>query len=237
MVQSRRSMVLHLSRLVREGNIPIMRKKEVTMKYKSILASALLLFASSAHAVSGTEYLNHFMNKVKSLKAVFTQEVVSDQGKITQTSYGAFRLLRPGRFFWEYESPAPQKIISDGKNMWIYDIELEQVTVKPLSQALGASPAAILTNPKSLSKRYTVLEKPPREGLQWVELLPKDKQGDFLKVEVGLDDAGVQAMDLYDQFGQLTVIRFRESEYGVPLSPSIFQFVPPKGVDVIGKPR
>ena len=207
------------------------------MKYKSILASALLLFASSAHAVSGTEYLNHFMNKVKSLKAVFTQEVVSDQGKITQTSYGAFRLLRPGRFFWEYESPAPQKIISDGKNMWIYDIELEQVTVKPLSQALGASPAAILTNPKSLSKRYTVLEKPPREGLQWVELLPKDKQGDFLKVEVGLDDAGVQAMDLYDQFGQLTVIRFRESEYGVPLSPSIFQFVPPKGVDVIGKPR
>ncbi len=207
------------------------------MKYKSILASALLLFASSAHAVSGTEYLNHFMNKVKSLKAVFTQEVVSDQGKITQTSYGAFRLLRPGRFVWEYESPAPQKIISDGKNMWIYDIELEQVTVKPLSQALGASPAAILTNPKSLSKRYTVLEKPPREGLQWVELLPKDKQGDFLKVEVGLDDAGVQAMDLYDQFGQLTVIRFRESEYGVPLSPSIFQFVPPKGVDVIGKPR
>ena len=207
------------------------------MKYKSILASALLLFASSAHAVSGTEYLNHFMNKVKSLKAVFTQEVVSDRGKITQTSYGAFRLLRPGRFVWEYESPAPQKIISDGKNMWIYDIELEQVTVKPLSQALGASPAAILTNPKSLSKRYTVLEKPPREGLQWVELLPKDKQGDFLKVEVGLDDAGVQAMDLYDQFGQLTVIRFRESEYGVPLSPSIFQFVPPKGVDVIGKPR
>ncbi len=207
------------------------------MKLKSILVSALLSFTSAAHAVSGTEYLNHFMNKVKSLKAVFTQEVVSDEGKITQTTYGTFKLLRPGRFIWEYESPAPQKIISDGKNMWIYDVELEQVTVKPLSQALGSSPAAILTNAASLSKKYTVLEKSPREGLQWVELLPKDKQGDFLKVEVGLDDAGVQAMDLYDQFGQLTVIRFRESDYGVPLSRSIFQFVPPKGVDVIGKPR
>ena len=206
-------------------------------KLNSLLAGVLVMFATSAHAVSGTEYLNHFMKKVKTVKAVFTQEVVNEQGQITQTSYGKFRLKRPGKFLWEYESPSPQKIVSDGRNMWIYDVELEQVTVKPLSRALGSSPAAILTNAADLSKRYVILEKPAREGLQWVELHPKDKQGDFLKVEVGLDDAGVQAMDLYDQFGQMTMIRFRESDFDVPLRNALFQFVPPKGVDVIGKPR
>ena len=202
-----------------------------------LVGMVLVLFAASAHAVSGTEYLNHFMKKVKTVKAVFTQEVVNEQGQITQTSYGEFRLKRPGKFLWKYESPSPQKIVSDGRNMWIYDVELEQVTVKPLSQALGSSPAAILTNATDLSKRYVVLEKSPREGLQWVELRPKDKQGDFIKIEVGLDDAGVQAMDLYDQFGRMTMIRFQESSFDVPLSQSQFRFVPPKGVDVIGKPR
>ncbi|HBS25927.1 MAG TPA: outer membrane lipoprotein carrier protein LolA [Gammaproteobacteria bacterium] len=208
------------------------------MKFtKNALIAGLLFFAASvANAASGTEFLNHFMTKVKTLDAVFTQEVVNDQGQITQTSYGQFKLKRPGKFLWEYESPAPQKIISDGKNMWIYDVELEQVTVKPISSALGSSPAAILTHQSDLSKDYVILEKPAREGLQWVDMRPKNKQGDFLKILVGLDDAGVQAMDLYDQFGQITMIRFRESDFNVPVKSSVFNFRPPAGVDVIGNP-
>lgn len=206
------------------------------MKMTYLTAGLLMLVSSVANAASGTEFLNNFMTKVKTLDAVFTQEVINEQGQITQTSYGEFKLKRPGKFLWEYQSPAPQKIVSDGKNMWIYDVELEQVTVKPITAALGSSPAAILTHQADLSKTYTILEKPPREGLQWVDMRPKNKQGDFLKILVGLDDAGVQAMDLYDQFGQVTMIRFRESDFNVPIKTSVFGFRPPAGVDVIGNP-
>lgn len=110
-----------------------------------VLTLAILgLGAMVAQADTGTERLNKFMKKAKTVEATFTQEVVSEQGKITQTAIGKFYLKRPGKFRWEYQSPNPQLIVGDGKKLWVYDKELEQVTVKPMKQALGSSPASIL---------------------------------------------------------------------------------------------
>lgn len=196
----------------------------------------LFVFASATHAESGTQLLNDHMKKLRTLDTAFTQEVVSEKGEIMQTSYGRFMLSRPGKFRWEYEQPSPQEIVSDGKSLWIYDKELEQVTVKPLSATLGASPAGLLMQQRDFDKDYVVLEKSRREGLDWVDLRPRDKSGDFQRILIGLDDDGIHAMDLYDQFGQTTMIRFRQPRFNSAIAGSKFEFTPPAGVDVIGQP-
>ncbi len=196
----------------------------------------LLLFVASVQAESGTQRLNHFMQNVQTLDTAFTQEVVTDKGETTQTSRGQFKLSRPGKFRWEYEEPTPQEIISDGMSLWIYDKELEQVTVKPLNEVIGASPAGILMQQSDLSKDYEIFEKPAREGLDWIVLNPLDKNGDFIQILIGLDDKGIQAMDLHDQFGQITKIRFQQSQFNTSINGENFKFTPPAGVDVIGQP-
>lgn len=199
-----------------------------------VVVAMLALSATLAQAESATERLDKFMKKAKTVEATFTQEVVSEQGKITQTAYGKFYLKRPGKFRWEYESPNPQLIIGDGKKLWVYDKDLEQVTVKPMKKALGSSPAALLMRNQNLHNEFVVLERSPREGMLWVDLRPKKKNGDFKRILIGLDDVGVQAMDLYDNFGQITMIRFQQSSYNKPLKDSLFKFTPPPGADVIG---
>ena len=201
-----------------------------------VLVIATLLAVTSVQAETGTQRLQHFMKHVKTLDATFTQEVVSDKGQIAKTAYGTFLLKRPGKFRWQYQSPSPQVIVSDGRNLWIHDIELEQVTVKPISSGLGSTPAAILLQRHDFNRDYVVLERPAREGLEWVDLRPKKKNGDFKRILIGLDDEGIQAMDLYDQFGQITMIRFQESQVNKSISNSKFKFTPPPGADVIGKP-
>ncbi len=199
-----------------------------------VTLAMLALGAVVAQADTGTQRLDKFMKKAKTVEATFTQEVVSEQGKIMQTALGKFHLKRPGKFRWEYQSPNPQLIVGDGKKLWVYDKELEQVTVKPMKQALGSSPAGILMRQRDLNDDFIVLERSPREGMLWVDLRPKKKSGDFKRILIGLDDIGVQAMDLYDQFGQITMIRFQESSYNKPLKGSLFKFTPPPGADVIG---
>ena len=201
---------------------------------KVIVMTMLALGAAAVQADTGTERLNKFMKKAKTLEATFTQEVVSEQGQIMRTAIGKFYLKRPGKFRWEYQSPNPQLIVGDGKKLWVYDKDLEQVTVKPMKQALGSSPAGILMRQRDLNDDFIVLERSPREGMLWVDLRPKKKNSDFKRILIGLDDIGVQAMDLYDQFGQITMIRFQESSYNKALKGSLFKFTPPPGADVIG---
>ncbi|RUM95027.1 MAG: outer membrane lipoprotein carrier protein LolA [Thiothrix sp.] len=207
----------------------------IMMLYK-ILRIILFLSATSVQADSGSERLNHFMQNVKTLDTAFTQEVMSEDGEITQASQGRFMLSRPGKFRWEYQKPTPQEIISDGMSLWIYDKELEQVTVKPLSEVIGSSPAAILMQQSDLSKDYQILDQSSQEGLDWVALNPLDKNGDFIQILIGLNAKGIQAMDLHDQFGQITKIRFQQSEFNTSINGENFKFTPPVGVDVIGQP-
>lgn len=202
-----------------------------------VLLAALLLVntavAASKHD-SGLVRFDAFMSEVKTLEAFFTQEVVSENGKIGNMTTGTIKLSRPGKFHWEYANPVPQQIISNGKKVWIYDEQLEQVTIKPINSALGASPAAILTSSRNIKQDFHIKEMPARENMKWVELRPKSSDTDFDRILVGMDDLGVQGMDLYDQFGRRTMIRFQESRVNQPISPGFFNFVPPQGTDIIG---
>ncbi len=207
----------------------------------AVIAAVLLTgFAGTAAAVSmknasGLQRFEHFMKSVKTLEADFTQEVVSEDGHIGRTSVGKIYLSRPGKFRWEYKTPIPQEIISDGKKVWVFDKDLEQVTVKSIDSALGASPAAILMSSRQVAKDFRIEERKPREGLKWVELKPKKAAKDFNRILVGLDDRGVRGMDLYDQFGRITMIRFQKSRVNPGLPKKLFNFKPPAGVDVIGQ--
>jgi outer membrane lipoprotein carrier protein len=201
----------------------------------ALVGVGLVLAVTGQAEETGAQRLQEFMQSTQSLDATFTQEVVEEGGKISQTAFGKFYLQRPGKFRWEYQEPSPQQIIADGKKLWIYDIDLEQVSVRPLQAALGRSPAAILMTDGDLTKDYKIQEQPAREGMNWVGLTPKNAEGDFKQISIGLDPEGVQAMDLYDQYGRVTMIRFQESTYGKTIAASTFQFTPPEGVDVIGE--
>ncbi|MGF1644589.1 MAG: outer membrane lipoprotein chaperone LolA [Thiotrichales bacterium] len=210
------------------------------MRFSKFLGAACvamsLAFAVHAQDDSGVERLNRYLSEIKSLEALFTQEVISEKGEILQTATGRLQLAQPGKFHWEYVLPAPQQIISDGKTVWFYDTQLSQVTVKKLDDAIGNTPAAILTQGQQIGAHFEVHERPEREGLKWVELLPKKSDTDFRRVLIGLDDENVQGMDLYDQFGQITVIRFMDTVNNPELPNSNFNFTPPPGVDVVGSP-
>lgn len=204
---------------------------------KLVLCWVVLFAATDSYAAeSGKQRLEKFINQVDTFEAIFTQEIVSEDGNVSPASSGKVLLSRPGRFSWEYEKPYPQKIIADGKNVWIYDKDLEQVTVKPLGDALSATPVALLTQKGNLIKNFELMEQASRESLSWVELKPKTLDTDFQRILIGLDHEGIKGMDLYDQFGQITVIRFHEAKYNTKIPSSQFKFTPPDGVDVIGQP-
>ncbi len=207
----------------------------------ALLALVLLVALGAPQAdpldkTSGVQLLQRFMKKIRTVDTTFTQEVVGEDGRLSSTAVGRFQLLRPGRFRWDYERPNPQEIVADGKSVWVYDKELDQVTVKPLKEALGGSPAAILMKDRDLSREFTITERKPREGLKWVELTPRRPDSGFQRILVGLDADGIQAMDLYDPFGRLTMIRFHDPRFNVGLPASRFRFTPPPGADVIGTP-
>ncbi len=211
------------------------------MKKSGLLLAVVsaLLFASSSIAVAKTDSarqrLNNFFTKVSSLKGSFNQQVYSKKGKLIQNSTGLLYLSRPGRFRWIYKTPDPQTIVGDGKNIWIYDEDLEQVTIKPLSRALSSAPIAILTRKQSPDAQFIVKPLKAKAGLDWFQLTPRKASKDFKKIEMGLDrKGGMRQMVMFDQLGQKTVIKLN-ARTNVPIAGKTFYFRPPAGVDVIGK--
>lgn len=210
------------------------------MKKTGLLLSvaSLILVVSTGIASAKTdtarERLNHFFTKVNSLKGSFNQQVFSKKGKLIQSSTGFLYLSRPGRFRWIYKTPDPQVIVGDGKNIWIYDEDLEQVTIKPLSRALSSAPIAILTRKQSPDAQFVVKPMKASGGLDWFQLTPRKKSKDFKSIQLGLDKRGMRQMIMQDQLGQKTVITFN-TKSNVPISGKQFYFQLPAGVDVIGK--
>ena len=210
------------------------------MKKTGLLLSvaSLLLVAStsitSAKTDTARQRLNNFFTKVSSLKGSFNQQVFSKKGKLIQTSTGLLYLSRPGKFRWIYKTPDPQIIVGDGKKIWIYDEDLEQVTIKPLSRALSSAPIAILTRKQSPDAQFVVKPMKASAGLDWFQLTPIKKIKDFKSIQVGLDKKGLRQMIMLDQLGQKTVIKLN-THSNVPIPGKTFYFQPPAGVDVIGK--
>lgn len=197
------------------------------------LAALALLLPSSAQA-DAVQRLHDFVRETRTLSASFTQTVHDGNGRVTQDSAGEMYFSRPGRFRWVYRKPYEQLIVGDGKKIWIYDADLEQVTVKQLDQSIGESPAALLAGNNDIDRYFNLKDGGTRDGLEWLEATPKNKDGTFQVVRLGFADGGLAAMELRDNFGQRTYLKFSGARNNPTLGADLFRFKPPKGVDVLG---
>lgn len=199
------------------------------------LCAALLLLSSPLYAADGgVARLHAFLQDVKSLKAGFTQQVLDANGKQVKQSNGVLSLKRPDRFRWDYAKPNEEIIVADGKKLWIYDAQLQQVTVKSMSANLASSPAVLLAGSNDVDKNFTVTDLGEKDGLAWVQLTPKVKDSDFDSVKLAFKGDDVAVMELKDNLGGLTRIEFDHLQRNPSVSDDSFKFTPPPGADVIG---
>lgn len=200
----------------------------------------LFLFAALglplwAHA-GAVDALRQFIADTRSFRAEFSQTVLPKSGRKAQQSSGRLALQKPGKFRWEVERPYAQLMVGNGQKVWIYDPELEQVTVRKMDQALGATPAALLSGGRDMLRQFELSEGENRDGLIWAEARPRSQEAGFERVRLGFTpDGQLKAMEMFDNFGQHTTLRFHAPERNPSLAASLFQFTPPKGVDVIGE--
>ena len=199
------------------------------------LALLLLAFLSFIAQAAAIERFRAFAQSTKAARADFDQTVRDKSGKTVQQAKGSFIFQRPGKFRWVYARPADQLIVGDGERVWIYDKELNQVTVRRLSRALGSTPAALLAGSTEVEKAFELSEGGMRDGLEWLEAKPKEREAGFERVRMGFGAAGIQAMELVDHFGQTTLLRFSNLERNPRIEANQFRFEPPKDADVLGE--
>lgn len=199
-----------------------------------VAATALLLFLTTAYAGEGQQRLDEFMNGLDSMKARFVQTLVEPDGTILEKSEGEIWILRPGRFRLEYLEPYRQTYVADGDRVWVYDRDLEQVTVRMQAETLGDTPALLLSGSEPLEQNFTMNELGAHEGFTWVELFPKSNEASFNRVRLALEPKTLRAMEMVDGFGQVTRLFFDRIERNVPVDAAQFRFTPPDNVDVIG---
>jgi outer membrane lipoprotein carrier protein len=201
---------------------------------RACLAVLLLFVAASAEAAA-LERFRTFVRNTQSARADFEQKVYDRGGKLTQESKGNFVFQRPGLFRWIYAKPIDQVIVGDGERVWIHDRDLNQVTVRKLSRALGSTPAALLAGSADIEKAFDLSEAGAKDALEWLEAKPREREAGFERVRMGFDAEGLRAMELYDHFGQRTVLRFTNLRRNPKVDKSEFRFEPPKGSDVLGE--
>lgn len=194
-----------------------------------------LLLAPCVASAATVDALKSLLNQTTTAKGRFEQVVMDKNQKRLQQSSGTMEFSRPGRFRWEYNKPYEQTIVGDGSRLWIYDKDLNQVTVRKLDRALGASPAALLAGSNEIEKSYALKAAGSEGGLEWLEAVPRAQDTAFERIRLGLGKSGLEAMELKDQFGQTTVIRFSDVQRNLKLPPESFKFTPPKGADVISE--
>ena len=211
------------------------------MMTKRLLTTFLLAACAQVASADGLQSLEGFMKGAKTGRADFSQTVTSPgkdgQAPKVKTSSGSFEFQRPGNFRFDYKRPFEQTIVADGKTLWLYDADLNQVTQRPQAQALGSTPAAILASAndlKALSADFDLQSAPEQDGLQWVQASPKDKNGQLKSVRVGFAaDGQLSALDILDSFGQRSLIRFSRLQTQASLPASTFEFKVPAGADVL----
>lgn len=199
-----------------------------------------VFFASCVYttlsAASGIDSLKMFIAKTHSAQANFTQEVADQSGKRIQSASGVMQFQRPGKFRWTYQKPYEQIIVGDGVKFWLYDVDLNQVTVKKLDAALGSNPAALLSGSNEIERGFDLKNDGMRDGLEWLQATAKAQDTSFDKIRMGFNaQAELVAMELNDAFGHKTVLRFSNMQHNPKFSVQQFHFTPPKGADVIGE--
>ena len=201
---------------------------------KFLLGILITLAAFAVHANS-LERFKTFVRDTKSARAEFVQQVRDRSGKVTQESKGSFVFQRPGLFRWVYAKPVDQVIVGDGERVWIHDRDLNQVTVRKLSRALGSTPAALLAGSADIEKAFELSDAGAKDGVDWLEARPREREAGFERVRMGFDAHGLRAMELVDHFGQTTLLRFSHLQRNPKVDKSEFRFQPPKDADVLGE--
>lgn len=203
-------------------------------KLQSVVLSVLFaLGAQNAHA-DGVSSLKGFYKQTQGLRAQFSQVVTDSQGKKIQEVKGNMLLQRPNKFRWDYQQPFEQQIISDGQQVYLYDVELQQVTVKSLGKAIGSSPAALLAGGEQVEKNFKLTNLPDRDGMERAQAVPINKENGFESVQLSFKAGQLAEMQMVDSFGQTTNIHFASVETNPTLNTKQFLFKAPKGVDVVG---
>lgn len=203
------------------------------MRYP-VLALLFCAFASAAHA-DAVERFRSFLKSTQAARADFEQKVYGRENKLLQESKGSFVFQRPGRFRWTYAKPVDQVIVGDGERVWIHDRDLNQVTVRRMSKALGSTPAALLAGSSDVEKSFELSAAGTRDKLEWLEAKPRDPEAGFDRIRMGFSATGIEAMELVDNFGQTTRLRFLNLQRNPKTDPADFRFEPPKGADVLGE--
>jgi outer membrane lipoprotein carrier protein len=193
--------------------------------------------SGSAYADAADKKLRDFFSQIKSMKAEFSQSIVSQSKPNVEKSTGVLQMERPGKFRWDYSFPYQQQIVADGRKLWIFDIEMDQVIVKPLDLVLGNTPAVLLSGNADIAEKFDVSEISATDdndkGLFWMQLTPKQEETGFEKLLLAFNGNNLRIMELKDAFGQVTRIVFSNLEQNPEIDPSVFQFTVPPGVDVI----
>lgn len=202
--------------------------------FLSLLAMTVL-FTSHAAATEGRQRLDGFLDALITMEADFVQTLHDARGELMEQSQGRLWLSRPGRFRLHYVNPYDQLYVADGERMWMYDRDLEQVTVRQQSDALGGAPALLMTASDPLEENFTIEELGLHEGYHWLELKPLERDSNFDFVRLAIEDHTLRAMEMVDGFGQTTRLLFERVERNPGLRDETFRFTPPPGVDVIGE--
>ena len=204
------------------------------MRMLHAVGLAAVLFANVAVA-GARDQLSTFTNGLRGLEGQFSQQVYDANGKRKEASSGRVALSAPRLFRWEYVKPFPQLIVADGKTVWVYDPDLQQVTKRPQGVEEQNSPLAALIDPAKLDKEFVVRELPDEAGLQWLQLTPRDgTDASFQSARLGFNAQGLARMRVIDALGQRTEIAFQAWKRNPRFSTGTFRYAPPKGVDVVG---
>jgi outer membrane lipoprotein carrier protein len=203
-------------------------------KFAHLLILAALFGAATLSASPAAD-VEKYLNGLASWSADFTQTIDDGHGNVLRSAAGRLYLQRPGKFRWNYSQPSEQLILADGKQIWFYDKDLAQANVRDMDTSLASTPASLLSGNASVSTQFNVTALPKSAGLQWFQLVPKHADTDFQLVRIGFDKGELRSMFLADKLNQITQLTFSNSKRNLPLATDLFSFVPPPGVDVIGR--
>jgi outer membrane lipoprotein carrier protein len=213
------------------------RRLRVSIELVGVFALALAQGAGAQPPSTnerGVATLNAFLSGVRSLTADFEQSLYGPDEHLLETQAGKLSLQRPNRFRWSYAKPSELVVVADGKKLWMYDVELAQVTVSPLDDTVGSSPAMLLSGDRDVRDEFDVVETFTRDGLEWVKLAPKAGAADFRSVSIGFEGTAPRRLELVDGLNQVTKISLANVAVNPELADTVFEFKPPAGVDVIG---
>src|SRR5271170_4263434 len=206
-----------------------------SLTFLGALSFAVPAFAAQTAASPAAE-VEKYLNGLTTWSADFEQTIDDGHGNVMRSAAGRLYLQRPGKFRWDYSKPSEQLVLADGKQIWFYDKDLAQANVRDMDTSLASTPASLLSGSASVSTQFNVTAMPPSAGLQWFQLIPKHADTDFQVVRIGFNKNGeLASMFLADKLNQITQLTFANSKRNDKFAPGLFSFVPPPGVDVIGR--